>query len=180
MLASIGGIVAVPLIVGAHPACLTQIVSLINAALLASGIVTVAQCLGFGPIGYIRLPVVMGVYCRLVFFFVLSISIAPKAVSRDHGLSADRLIYSNCASFYSGQGSETVLGNRGVSGVVVTSNRLTILPVANLGRRFCQHGTPASHATKAVSSTDLFGDIVRLAYRFTVLLVLPLRPSWLV
>lgn len=60
MLASIGGIVAVPLIVGASIGLPnTEIVSLINAALLASGIVTVAQCLGFGPVG-IRLPVVMG------------------------------------------------------------------------------------------------------------------------
>ncbi|MCG7585914.1 solute carrier family 23 protein, partial [Photobacterium sp. OFAV2-7] len=60
MLASIGGIVAVPLIVGSSIGLPTdEIVTLINAALLASGIVTIAQCLGVGPVG-IRLPVVMG------------------------------------------------------------------------------------------------------------------------
>lgn len=60
MLASIGGIVAVPLIVGSSinlPA--VEIADLINAALLASGIGTIIQCVGFGAIG-IRLPVVMG------------------------------------------------------------------------------------------------------------------------
>ena len=60
MLAALGGIIAVPLVVGAVlklPA--DQIVALINAALLGSGIVTIIQCKGVGPIG-IRLPCVMG------------------------------------------------------------------------------------------------------------------------
>lgn len=60
MLASIGGIVAVPLIVGASvglPA--EEIANLINAALLVGGIATIIQCVGLGPVG-IRLPVVMG------------------------------------------------------------------------------------------------------------------------
>jgi len=60
MLAALGGIIAVPLVVGAVlklPA--DQIVALINAALLGSGLVTIIQCKGVGPIG-IRLPCVMG------------------------------------------------------------------------------------------------------------------------
>jgi len=56
MLAALGGIIAVPLVVGAAlklPA--DQIITLINAALLGSGIVTIIQCKGVGPVG-IRLP----------------------------------------------------------------------------------------------------------------------------
>ncbi|WP_338766651.1 nucleobase:cation symporter-2 family protein [Massilia sp. METH4] len=60
MLAALGGIIAVPLVIGAVlklPA--DQIVALVNAALLGSGIVTIIQCKGVGPVG-IRLPCVMG------------------------------------------------------------------------------------------------------------------------
>ena len=52
MLTSIGGIVAVPLIVGASvglPAA--EIADLINAALLVGGIATIVQCVGLGPVG---------------------------------------------------------------------------------------------------------------------------------
>jgi xanthine permease len=60
MLAALGGIIAVPLVIGAVlklPA--DQVVALVNAALLGSGIVTIIQCKGVGPVG-IRLPCVMG------------------------------------------------------------------------------------------------------------------------
>ncbi len=60
MLAALGGIIAVPMVIGAVlklPA--DQIVALVNAALLGSGVVTFIQCKGVGPIG-IRLPCVMG------------------------------------------------------------------------------------------------------------------------
>ncbi len=60
MLAALGGIIAVPLVLGAVlklPA--DQIVALVNAALLGSGVVTIIQCKGVGPVG-IRLPCVMG------------------------------------------------------------------------------------------------------------------------
>lgn len=60
LLAALGGIIAVPLVVGGAlklPA--DQIVALVNAALLGSGIVTIIQCKGVGPVG-IRLPCVMG------------------------------------------------------------------------------------------------------------------------
>ena len=60
LLAALGGIIAVPLVFGGAlklPA--DQIVALVNAALLGSGVVTIIQCRGVGPIG-IRLPCVMG------------------------------------------------------------------------------------------------------------------------
>lgn len=60
LLAALGGIIAVPLVFGGAlklPA--DQIVALVNAALLGSGVVTIIQCRGVGPLG-IRLPCVMG------------------------------------------------------------------------------------------------------------------------
>lgn len=60
LLAALGGIIAVPLVFGGAlklPA--DQVVALINAALLGSGVVTIIQCRGVGPVG-IRLPCVMG------------------------------------------------------------------------------------------------------------------------
>src|SRR5690349_19564027 len=60
LLAALGGIIAVPLVIGAVlklPA--EEMVALVNAALLGSGIVTIIQCKGVGPVG-IRLPCVMG------------------------------------------------------------------------------------------------------------------------
>ncbi|MEZ9653438.1 nucleobase:cation symporter-2 family protein [Vibrio splendidus] len=126
MLASIGGIVAVPLIVGASIGLPnTEIVSLINAALLASGIVTVAQCLGFGPVG-IQLPVVMG-----SSFAFLGVAIS---VGNEGGVAAimgSALIGSFVvigASFYMDKVRK--LFPTVVSGVVVTLIGLTILPVA--------------------------------------------------
>ena len=126
MLASIGGIVAVPLIVGASIGLPNEeIVSLINAALLASGIVTMAQCLGFGPIG-IRLPVVMG-----SSFAFLGVAIA---IGREGGVASimgSALVGSLVvifASFYMDKVRK--LFPTVVSGVVVTLIGLTILPVA--------------------------------------------------
>ncbi|MCG9681592.1 purine permease [Vibrio sp. Isolate23] len=126
MLASIGGIVAVPLIVGASIGLPNEeIVSLINAALLASGIVTIAQCLGLGPIG-IRLPVVMG-----SSFAFLGVAIA---IGREGGVASimgSALIGSLVvilASFYMDKVRK--LFPTVVSGVVVTLIGLTILPVA--------------------------------------------------
>ena len=60
LLAALGGIIAVPLVFrGALKLPADQIVALVNAALLGSGIVTIIQCRGVGPVG-IRLPCVMG------------------------------------------------------------------------------------------------------------------------
>jgi len=126
MLASIGGIVAVPLIVGASIGLPNEeMVSLINAALLASGIVTMAQCIGVGPIG-IRLPVVMG-----SSFAFLGVAIA---IGREGGVASimgSALVGSLVvivASFYMDKVRK--LFPTVVSGVVVTLIGLTILPVA--------------------------------------------------
>ncbi|ULN66397.1 purine permease [Vibrio gigantis] len=126
MLASIGGIVAVPLIVGASIGLPnTEIVSLINAALLASGIVTVAQCLGFGPVG-IRLPVVMG---SSFAFLGVAISIGNEGgVAAIMGAALIGSFVVIAASFYMDKVRK--LFPTVVSGVVVTLIGLTILPVA--------------------------------------------------
>ncbi|KAB0465979.1 MULTISPECIES: nucleobase:cation symporter-2 family protein [Vibrio] len=126
MLASIGGIVAVPLIVGASIGLPnTEIVSLINAALLASGIVTVAQCLGFGPVG-IRLPVVMG---SSFAFLGVAISIGNEGgVAAIMGSALIGSFVVIGASFY--MDKVRTLFPTVVSGVVVTLIGLTILPVA--------------------------------------------------
>ncbi|RIY36722.1 nucleobase:cation symporter-2 family protein [Psittacicella gerlachiana] len=60
LLAALGGIIAVPLVVGnvlELPA--TDTIILVNASLLISGVVTFVQSKGIGPVG-IRLPSVMG------------------------------------------------------------------------------------------------------------------------
>lgn len=60
LLAALGGIIAVPLVLGNVLQLPTSdTIILVNAALLISGIVTIIQCRGIGPIG-IRLPTVMG------------------------------------------------------------------------------------------------------------------------
>ena len=60
LLAALGGIIAVPLVLGNVLKLPTaDTIILVNAALLISGIVTIIQCRGLGPIG-IRLPTVMG------------------------------------------------------------------------------------------------------------------------
>ncbi len=98
MLASIGGIVAVPLIVGTSIGLpVDEIVTLINAALLASGIVTIAQCVGIGPVG-IRLPVVMG---SSFAFLGVAISIGKEGgVSSIMGASLVGSFVVILASFY--------------------------------------------------------------------------------
>ncbi len=60
LLAALGGIIAVPLVIGNVLKLPTEdTITLVNAALLISGVVTIIQCRGLGPIG-IRLPSVMG------------------------------------------------------------------------------------------------------------------------
>eukprot|EP00095_Tigriopus_kingsejongensis_P012272 maker-scaffold2271_size17764-snap-gene-0.2 protein:Tk12272 transcript:maker-scaffold2271_size17764-snap-gene-0.2-mRNA-1 annotation:"xanthine permease" len=87
MLASIGGIIAVPLIVGGAiglPA--GDIVTLINAALFVSGAFTIVQCLGVGPVG-IRLPVVMG-----SSFAFLGIAIGIVSTYAKGGVAASAIV----------------------------------------------------------------------------------------
>ena len=126
MLASIGGIVAVPLIVGASvglPAI--EIADLINAALLAAGIGTIIQCFGFGPVG-IRLPVVMG--SSLQFLGVLITIGKNDGMSGVMGAAFAGSFLVILASFFMDKIKK--LFPDVVSGVVITLIGLTILPVA--------------------------------------------------
>lgn len=60
LLAALAAIIAVPLVVGGVLGLPTEdMVVLVNAAMLVSGVVTIIQCKGAGPVG-IRLPCVMG------------------------------------------------------------------------------------------------------------------------
>ncbi|UJF17688.1 purine permease [Vibrio sp. SS-MA-C1-2] len=126
MLASIGGIVAVPLIVGGSIGLPpNEVINLISAALFVSGAVTIVQCLGIGPFG-VRLPAVMG--CSFAFLGTCI------AVGQEHGMSGimgASLVGSLVvvfSSFYMVQLRK--LFPSLVSGVVVTLIGLTILPVA--------------------------------------------------
>ncbi|HAT31864.1 MAG TPA: purine permease [Janthinobacterium sp.] len=126
MLAALGGIIAVPLVVGAAlklPA--DQIIALINAALLGSGVVTFIQCKGVGPVG-IRLPCVMGTS----FAFVG----AAISVGIEHGVPGI-LGSSLIASLVMIVGSCFMpqirkLFPHAVTGVVVTMIGLSLVPVA--------------------------------------------------
>ena len=126
MLAALGGIIAVPLVVGAAlrlPA--DQVIALINAALLGSGVVTFIQCKGIGPVG-IRLPCVMGTS----FAFVG----AAISVGLEHGVPGI-LGSSLVGSLVMIVGSRFMpcirkLFPHAVTGVVVTMIGLSLTPVA--------------------------------------------------
>jgi NCS2 family nucleobase:cation symporter-2 len=126
MLAALGGIIAVPLVVGAIlklPA--DQIVALVNAALLGSGIVTIIQCKGIGPVG-IRLPCVMGTS----FAFVgAAISIGfEHGVAGILGSSLAGSVIMIVGSFFMPQIRK--LFPHQVTAVVVTMIGLSLVPVA--------------------------------------------------
>ncbi|USH05521.1 purine permease [Grimontia kaedaensis] len=126
MLASIGGIIAVPLIVGTAIGLPTSdVVTLINAALFISGAFTIIQCIGVGPVG-IRLPVVMG-----SSFAFLGIAIGIGKADGVSGIMGAALVGA-CMVIVSAFFMEQIrkLFPPVVSGVVVTLIGLTILPVA--------------------------------------------------
>ncbi len=79
LLAALGAIIAVPLVVGGVLGLPTEdMVVLVNAAMLVSGVVTIIQCKGAGPVG-IRLPCVMG-----TSFTFVAVSIA---IGFEHGVA---------------------------------------------------------------------------------------------
>ncbi|KZE34972.1 nucleobase:cation symporter-2 family protein [Crenobacter luteus] len=126
LLAALGGIIAVPLVVGGVLKLPTdQTVALVNAALLVSGVVTIVQCRGAGPIG-IKLPCVMGTS----FTFVA----AAIAVGFEHGVAG--IMGSALAgsmvmiigSFFMPQ--IRALFPPVVTGTVVTMIGLSLIPVA--------------------------------------------------
>ncbi|MDN0081496.1 nucleobase:cation symporter-2 family protein [Crenobacter sp. SG2305] len=126
LLAALGGIIAVPLVVGGVLKLPTdQVVALVNAALMVSGVVTIIQCKGAGPIG-IKLPCVMGTS----FTFVA----AAIAVGFEHGM-AGVLGSSLVGSFVMIVGSFFMPQIRKlfppvVTGTVVTMIGLSLIPVA--------------------------------------------------
>ncbi|WP_299014070.1 nucleobase:cation symporter-2 family protein [uncultured Photobacterium sp.] len=126
MLASIGGIVAVPLIVGGAIGLPEgEVVTLISASLFISGIATIVQCIGAGPVG-IRLPVVMG--SSFAFLGTLITIGKTSGMSTILGATFVGSFMVIIASFYMEQ-IRKLFPNL-VSGVVVTLIGLTILPVA--------------------------------------------------
>ena len=126
MLASIGGIVAVPLIVGGAIGLPEgEVVTLISASLFVSGIATIIQCIGVGPVG-IRLPVVMG--SSFAFLGTIIAIGQTSGMSTVLGAAFVGSFMVIIASFYMEQ-IRKLFPNL-VSGVVVTLIGLTILPVA--------------------------------------------------
>ncbi|BDM64510.1 xanthine permease [Shewanella sp. NFH-SH190041] len=125
MLAAMGAIIAVPLVVGSALGLPTEdMIVLVNAALIVSGLVTMMQCKGIGPIG-IRLPVVMG-----TSFTFVAIAISIGMDSGVSGIFGSALVGSLVM----------IIGSRFmpqirklfppvVSGTVVVLIGMTILPV---------------------------------------------------
>ncbi|MDO6500955.1 nucleobase:cation symporter-2 family protein [Photobacterium sanguinicancri] len=126
MLAAMGAIIAVPLVVGSAIGLPTdQMVILVNAALMVSGVVTIIQCKGVGPIG-IRLPVVMGTSFT---FVAISISIGlDSGISGIFGASLVGSLVMIIGSRFMPQIRK--LFPPVVSGTVVVLIGLTILPVS--------------------------------------------------
>jgi NCS2 family nucleobase:cation symporter-2 len=126
LLAALGAIIAVPLVVGGVLGLPTEdMVVLINAAMLVSGVVTIVQCKGAGPVG-IRLPCVMG-----TSFTFVGVSIA---IGFEHGV-AGILGSALVASLVMIVGSFFMplirkLFPPVVSGTVVTLIGLSLIPVA--------------------------------------------------
>ncbi|PSU34154.1 nucleobase:cation symporter-2 family protein [Photobacterium lutimaris] len=126
MLAAMGAIIAVPLVVGSAIGLPTdQMVILVNAALMVSGVVTIIQCKGVGPVG-IRLPVVMGTSFT---FVAISISIGmDSGISGVFGASLIGSLVMIIGSRFMPQIRK--LFPPVVSGTVVVLIGLTILPVS--------------------------------------------------
>ncbi len=126
LLAALGAIIAVPLVVGGVLGLSIQdMVVLVNAAMLVSGVVTIIQCRGVGPVG-IRLPCVMG-----TSFTFVGVAIA---IGFEHGV-AGILGSALVASLVMIMGSFFMPVIRKlfppvVTGTVVTLIGLTLIPVA--------------------------------------------------
>ncbi len=143
LLAALGGIIAVPLVIGAVlklPA--DQVVALVNAALMGSGVVTIIQCKGVGPLG-IRLPCVMGTS----FAFVgAAISIGfEHGVAGILGCSLAASLVMIVGSFFMPQIRK--LFPHTVTSVAVTMIGLSLVPVAvdwAAGGQGPGYGTPVN------------------------------------
>ncbi|EAQ66687.1 xanthine permease [Marinomonas sp. MED121] len=126
LLAALGAIIAVPLVVGGVLGLSTQdMVVLVNAAMLVSGVVTIIQCRGVGPVG-IRLPCVMG-----TSFTFVGVAIAIGFEHGVAGILGSALVVSLVmiiGSFF--MPVIRKLFPPVVTGTVVTLIGLTLIPVA--------------------------------------------------
>src|SRR5699024_3336327 len=126
LLAALGGIIAVPLVIGNVLQLPTaDTIVLVNAALLISGVVTIIQCLGVGPIG-IRLPSVMGTSFTFVAA-ALAIGFSEDGVAGILGATLVRSLVMIIGSFFMPQIRK--LFPPVVTGTVVTMIGLSLIPV---------------------------------------------------
>ncbi|AEC16602.1 uracil transporter [Gallibacterium anatis UMN179] len=127
LLAALGGIIAVPLVIGnVLQLPIADTIVLVNAALLISGVVTIIQCLGVGPIG-IRLPSVMGTSFTFVAA-ALAIGFSEDGVAGILGASLVGSLVMIIGSFF--MPSIRKLFPPVVTGTVVTMIGLSLIPVA--------------------------------------------------
>ncbi len=126
LLAALGGIIAVPLVIGSALGMTpTETTALVSAALLVSGVVTFVQSRGVGPIG-IRLPTVMGTS----FTFVAAAIAIGKSDYGVAGILGSSLVASLVmiiGSFFMPQIRK--LFPPVVTGTVVSMIGLSLLPV---------------------------------------------------
>lgn len=127
LLAALGGIIAVPLVIGNVLKLPTpDTIVLVNAALLVSGIVTIIQCRGLGPIG-LRLPSVMGTSFTFVAA-ALAIGFSEYGVAGIMGASLVGSLVMIIGSFFMPYVRK--LFPPVVTGVVVMMIGLSLIPVA--------------------------------------------------
>lgn len=127
LLAALGGIIAVPLVIGNVLKLPTpDTIVLVNAALLVSGIVTIIQCRGIGPIG-LRLPSVMGTSFTFVAA-ALAIGFSEHGVAGILGASLVGSLVMIIGSFFMPYVRK--LFPPVVTGVVVMMIGLSLIPVA--------------------------------------------------
>ncbi|UKH24733.1 purine permease [Actinobacillus pleuropneumoniae] len=127
LLAALGGIIAVPLVIGNVLKLPTpDTIVLVNAALLVSGIVTIIQCQGIGPIG-LRLPSVMGTSFTFVAA-ALAIGFSEHGVAGIMGASLVGSLVMIIGSFFMPYVRK--LFPPVVTGVVVMMIGLSLIPVA--------------------------------------------------
>ena len=127
LLAALGGIIAVPLVLGNVLQLPTaDTIVLVNAALLVSGIVTIIQCQGVGPIG-LCLPSVMGTSFTFVAA-ALAIGFSEYGVAGILGSSLVGSLVMIIGSFFMPYVRK--LFPPVVTGVVVMMIGLSLIPVA--------------------------------------------------
>lgn len=163
LLAAIGGIVAVPLVLGnVLQLPVSDTIILVNAALLVSGIVTIIQCQGIGPIG-LRLPSVMGTSFTFVAS-ALAIGFSEHGVSGILGASLVGSLVMIVGSFFMPYIRK--LFPPVVTGVVVMMIGLSLIPVAVDWFAGGQRGEPQ------------YADPANLAMAAFVLIIVVVLVQW--